>query len=185
MSVAVSYTLPKIPPMPDPDRKRLMAAVGGHVARELQRYFRNRGGTFWPSIGNATALHSVTSSIAVVSVSPPEGYKLAHKIKGGPIQARPPRKRIAIPVNARARSLGWPSHWSKPGDGKLVGAYGRSGLYGLTLGRNGPLMYILVKKTKPQKPDPKALPAMRSIAMLISDEVSWWLDDYKKRIMRS
>jgi hypothetical protein len=103
----------------------LMAALGRELQNAWREHFTSRGGTFWGGIRNATQLSAWDETSATVTVGSPEGQKLAHKIDGGVVRAKPPRKYLAIPANREARMLGWPSHWSSRGDGQLEPVFGR------------------------------------------------------------
>jgi hypothetical protein len=158
----------------------MMARVGGDIAKVLRAHFRGKGGaTFWGEIADATNVFNFDHQQATIGVSPPQGYYVLHKLKGGTVTAKPPRKYMAIPANSQARAAGWPSHWSGPGDGKLKVLYGKNGPYALALAQNlmkwgrkggpkmaktggnwgqGVIMYWL-KKSVTHKPDPDAVPS--------------------------
>ena len=103
----------------------LMAALGREMQNTWRDHFRDRGGAFWTGIREATQLTEWDATSATVTVGSPEGAKLEHKITGGTVRAKLPRKYLAIPANQEARMLGWPSHWSRPGDGQLEPVFGR------------------------------------------------------------
>jgi len=189
--MAIKFIIIRLPNLPNLRNTRpIMAAAGGELARYLREYFRGRGGTFWPGIAEATALTEVTDTTATVSFSPPEGYHLLHKINGGTVTAKAPRKYLAIPANSVAKKAGWPSHWSTRGDGKLKVLFGKNGPYALALKQNllkwgkrgsptatraalakgkkgnygrGVIMYWL-KHSVYHRPDPEALPDKRNMA---------------------
>lgn len=136
--VDITLEIIQLPHLPDmkPSR-RMMAAVGGAVAKDMKRHFLDLGGaSFWASIANAVALESFTESEATIVVQPPEGYYLLHKIYGGKVTAKPPRQMLAIPASSVAKKVGQPSHWSKKGDGRLKVLYGKKGPYALALKQN-------------------------------------------------
>lgn len=167
----------------------LMLVATNAVRDCLRVHFRARGGTFWPKFAGATKLGVVTARTGEVIVSGvgamPFGAVLEHKIKGGIIKAKPPRQFLAIPnkANPKAKDAGWPSHFSRPGDGKLKALYRadgepyalvlttdyKSAMAGMRAAKVLPadynkrfprhlVLYWLERMTKHQKPDPKALP---------------------------
>lgn len=176
-------SLPDLPNL-KPTR-RMMAGAGGAVAKAMREHFMARGGSaFWGQISEATALTDWTDIEATITVSPPWGYYLMHKVNGGRVSAKPPRTYLAIPANSQAKAAGWPSHWSTSGDGKLRVLYGRNGPYALALNQNllrwgrkngprasqaalragrkgnwgrGVIMYWL-KRSVYHRPDPHAMP---------------------------
>jgi hypothetical protein len=135
--MTVELEIIELPDLPDmKPSKRFMAAVGGAVSVAMKLHFRNLGGTFWGEISDSTDLTYATENEATISVSPPQGYYLLHKIYGGKVTAKPPRKMLAIPANSVAKQAGWPSHWSNRGDGKLKMLFGKNGPYALALRQN-------------------------------------------------
>jgi hypothetical protein len=140
-----TISLPEFPGMQA--NRSAMAAAGGALANSLQAHFNGRGSTFWTEIGSATMLTEFTDNEATVGVSPPDGYYLLHKMHGGRVTAKPPRRMLAIPANRIAKAAGWPSHWSVPGDKKLKVLYGKNGPYALALNQD------LLKWTNNSSPD--------------------------------
>jgi len=190
MSTQITVETISLPEFPDMKANRqAMAAAGGQLANSLRDHFNSRGGTFWTEIGSATALREYTETEATVGISPPDGYYLLHKMQGGRVTAKPPRRMLAIPANRIAKAAGWPSHWSVPGDKKLKVLYGKNGPYALALNQDllkwtngggpnasqtqlrkrqkgnwgkGVIMYWL-KHSVVHKPDPRALPPWPSV----------------------
>ena len=114
------------------DPTRLMIRAGNALKDILREHFRARGGKFWPSFAPQTILGPCDSTSATVLVVPteniPYGAILAHKISGGEIVPKPPRKMLAIPTRENPEPTKWPS---KYGDGELVALWGRNGPYAL------------------------------------------------------
>jgi phage gpG-like protein len=164
----------------------LMAALGQELRNAHAEHFVGRGSQFWADFADATILSHIDDTSAEITVGGSYGPILWHKITGGWI--RPKKgKYLAIPARAEARQLGWPSHWSQPGDGKLRPVFGRGRkLIGLALAEDyghagrkqrfnfkraregaalrsrgawgtGLMMYWL-KEQVHQQPDPQALP---------------------------
>jgi hypothetical protein len=165
----------------------------------MREHFRAKGGTFWGEIAEATALTDWTDTEATITVSPPWGYYLVHKINGGTVTAKPPRTYLAIPANSQAKKAGWPSHWSNRGDGKLKMLFGKNGPYALALNQNlmkwgrkggpkfaakggnwgkGVIMYWL-KKSVYHKPDPSARPDRVVLENAAADSVRGYIDRLK------
>ncbi len=179
----------------------MMARVGGDVAKTMRTHFRGKGGAkFWGEIADATNVFSFDHQQATIGVSPPQGYHVLHKLRGGTVTAKPPRKYLAIPANSQAKNAGWPSHWSNRGDGKLKVLYGKNGPYALALAQNlmkwgrkggpklakkggnwgkGAIMYWL-KKSVTHKPDPNAVPSDRVLEAVAVGSISGYVSNLLK-----
>lgn len=153
------------------------------LMRDTQDFYRDKGGRFWGEIASAWKDESV-AGVARISIMGAKGAILLHKVRGGTIYPKAPKKNIAIPARDEAKKLGWPSHWSSPGDGRLELIFGKGRkVVGLALAQNfgsgktfkssrakkglgiqtksawgqGLMMYWLVKSAF-HPPDPEALP---------------------------
>jgi len=118
------------------DSTRLMQRVGVAGVEVLDEHFIARGGTFWPSFADPRVTHldenSVSATGATILISPtenvPYGAIMWHKILGGPIIAKPPRKMVAVPTKTNPQPDKWPSMYEP---GELVALWGAHGPYAL------------------------------------------------------
>lgn len=127
-------------------------AFGTLVKREAQRSARSKGGRrFWLQIADRTRVAEVSAAgVTVVN----DHVAAAQKQFGGPIEARN-RKYLTIPVNAlargrRASEFTQDLHVVRTGRGASLLGYDE----GKGERRHFVALYALVKKTRPQRPDP-------------------------------
>ena len=112
----------------------LLAKAGRAGVAVLREHFRGRGGEFWPSFAqqDVTHLGEITETSATILISPtgdvPYGAILFHKVEGGDIVPKPPRKLLAIPTKENPEPKKWPSMYEP---GELVALWGRRGPYAL------------------------------------------------------
>lgn len=91
---------------------------------DTQAFYAEKGSKFWGNIGGAFKDETV-SGVARISVMGEQGAILIHKVNGGTVYPKPPKKNLAIPAHAEAKKAGWPSWGSTPP--LRLGAWGRDG----------------------------------------------------------
>ena len=94
------------------------------LMRDTQDFYAEKGSVFWGRIGGAFKDES-GEGVARVSVMGEQGAILIHKVNGGTVYPKPPKKNLAIPASEEARKAGWPS-WNRTPPLRL-GAWGRDG----------------------------------------------------------
>lgn len=94
------------------------------LMRDTQDFYAEKGSKFWGAIGGAFKDESV-SGVARISVMGEQGAILLHKVNGGTVYPKAPKKYLAIPASSEARAAGWPS-WGRTPPLRL-GAWGRDG----------------------------------------------------------
>lgn len=156
--------------------ERVMPVALRALENHVRKYYRDRGGVFWPRMGKAW-VPETAGDVAKVSVEGEWGAILQHKITGGTIRAAN-AKNLAIPANEQARKKGAPRNFKSP---KLrVIRFGRNGPKALvkddrkSVGkgkkkrakpgqgkpRKKPEVWYWLKESVTQKADPGALPPM-------------------------
>ena len=151
LSVSIGFSelaeLPRAIPM-----EPVFQAFGTLVKREARRNAMAKGGRgFWLQVADRTRVAEVSAdSVTVVN----DHVAAAQKQFGGPIAARN-RKALAIPVDPMARGRR-PSEFTQPL--KVVRTKRGASLLGYEEGRGAGrrfvALYALVKRTRPQRPDP-------------------------------
>lgn len=163
------------------------------LEENVRKYYRDRGGVFWPRLGKAWVPETV-GDVAKVSVDGEWGAILRHKITGGTIRAAN-AKNLAIPANPQARKKGAPRNFASP---KLrVVRFGKGGPLALVKddrkpkgpgtkkrGKAGaakkkPEVWYWLKESVTQKADPAALPPTGPLGAAVAAAVTKWL---KKRL---
>lgn len=91
---------------------------------DTQAFYAEKGSKFWGKIGGAFKDESL-SGVARISVMGEQGAILRHKVDGGTVYPKPPKKNLAIPASSEAKAAGWPSHGQTPP--LRLGAWGRDG----------------------------------------------------------
>lgn len=94
------------------------------LMRDTQDFYAEKGSAFWGRIGGAFKDESL-SGVARISVMGAQGAILLHKVNGGTVYPKPPKKNLAIPASSEAKAAGWPSHGKTPP--LRLGAWGRDG----------------------------------------------------------
>lgn len=94
------------------------------LMRDTQDFYAEKGSKFWGRIGGAFKDESL-SGVARISVMGEQGAILIHKVNGGTVYPKPPKKRLAIPASSEAKAAGWPS-WNRTPPLRL-GAWGKDG----------------------------------------------------------
>lgn len=94
------------------------------LMRDTQDFYAEKGSAFWGAIGEAFKDES-TAGVARASIMGEQGAILLHKVNGGTVYPKPPKKNLAIPASSEARKAGWPS-WGRTPPLRL-GAWDRDG----------------------------------------------------------
>lgn len=136
------------------------------VVQEAQDNALAKGGTtFWKSVSAATSVASVTDAGALIVCKHVAG---AQKQFGGPIRIKN-KKALTIPINALAR--GKVADDFEAGGTKLFTPKGTNVL-GFSEGDLFVGLYVLVKATKSQRPDPW-FPSPERIAQIGNEEAEY------------
>ena len=94
------------------------------LLEDTQKFYKEKGSAFWGSIRDAFE-DSSFSGVARISVMGEHGAMLLHKVNGGTVYPKAPKKNLAIPASSEAKAAGWPSHGRTPP--LRLGAWGRDG----------------------------------------------------------
>lgn len=94
------------------------------LMRDTQDFYAEKGSKFWGAIGGAFKDKS-GDGVARISVMGEQGAILLHKVNGGTVYPKAPKKNLAIPASAEAKAAGWPSHGKTPP--LRLGAWGKDG----------------------------------------------------------
>lgn len=87
-------------------------------------FYGEKASAFWGRIRKAFQENN-GPNVARISIGGEEGALLLHKVNGGTVYPKPPKKYLAIPASAAAKAAGWPSHGRTPP--LRLGAWGRDG----------------------------------------------------------
>ncbi len=161
----------------------LMQVMGRRLSNELRDHFAGRDRDphkrgwpkqhFWGEIREATGVSEVTDTSATVTVA---DYRMAHKVKGGPIVAKK-AKALTIPLHALA--YGKRASVMEAETGVELFQPGKKGeKKGVLLGEyQGQIVaFYALRKRVDQPADPRALPPDGEINEAMAEEVSDWLD---------
>jgi len=94
------------------------------LMNDTQDFYAEKASAFWGRIGAAFKDESA-SGVARISVMGEQGAILIHKVNGGTVYPKAPKKNLAIPASSEAKAAGWPSHGRTPP--LRLGAWGKDG----------------------------------------------------------
>lgn len=87
-------------------------------------FYKEKASAFWGRI-RAGFQENNGPNFARISIGGEEGALLLHKVNGGTVYPKPPKKYLAIPASTEARKAGWPS-WHRTPPLRL-GCWGKDG----------------------------------------------------------